>query len=151
MKCPYCGEMDNRVINSRLSKKGESVRRRRECQSCQKRFTTFEIVDHIPIVVIKTDQKREIFDRQKLIKGLLKACHKCPISLEEMEKMVDGVEKELNNSMLKEVSSKQIGEMVLKRLRNLDEVAYVRFASVYRSFKDVSEFGEELKELLKRG
>lgn len=151
MKCPYCGEIDNKVINSRLSKKGESVRRRRECIKCGHRFTTFEVVEQIPIIVIKKDNSREEFDRQKIVKGLLKACHKRPVSMADIDKIVDAVEKELNNSMEKEVSGKKIGESILKRLRDLDEVAYVRFASVYRQFKDVSEFSEELQGLLKRG
>lgn len=150
MQCPYCGNVKDKVVNSRLCQNGESVRRRRECLSCRRRFTTFEVIEKIPLMVIKRDGKREAFDPQKILNGILKACEKRPVALQDIEKIVDFVEKTLYNEMDKEVSSLKIGEMVLKRLKDLDEVAYVRFASVYRQFRDVSEFSDELKALLKK-
>lgn len=150
MQCPYCGNVKDKVVNSRLCQNGESVRRRRECLSCRRRFTTFEVIEKIPLMVIKRDGKRETFDPQKILTGILKACEKRPVALQDIEKIVDFVEKTLYNEMDKEVSSLKIGEMILKRLRDLDEVAYVRFASVYRQFRDVSEFSDELKALLKK-
>ena len=150
MQCPYCGNVKDKVVNSRLCQNGESVRRRRECLSCRRRFTTFEVIEKIPLMVIKRDGKRETFDPQKILNGILKACEKRPVALQDIEKIVDFVEKTLYNEMDKEVSSLKIGEMILKRLRDLDEVAYVRFASVYRQFRDVSEFSDELKALLRK-
>ncbi len=150
MQCPYCGNVKDKVVNSRLCQNGESVRRRRECLSCRRRFTTFEVIEKIPLMVIKRDGKRETFDPQKILNGILKACEKRPVALQDIEKIVDFVEKTLYNEMDKEVSSLKIGEMILKRLRDLDEIAYVRFASVYRQFRDVSEFSDELKALLKK-
>ncbi len=150
MQCPYCGNVKDKVVNSRLCQNGESVRRRRECLSCRRRFTTFEVIEKIPLMVIKRDGKRETFDPQKILNGILKACEKRPVALQDIEKIVDFVEKTLYNEMDKEVSSLKIGEMVLKRLKDLDEVAYVRFASVYRQFRDVSEFSDELKALLRK-
>ena len=150
MQCPYCGNVKDKVVNSRLCQNGESVRRRRECLSCRRRFTTFEVIEKIPLMVIKRDGKRETFDPQKILNGILKACEKRPVALQDIEKIVDFVEKTLYNDMDKEVSSLKIGEMILKRLKDLDEVAYVRFASVYRQFRDVSEFSDELKALLKK-
>ena len=150
MQCPYCGNVKDKVVNSRLCQNGESVRRRRECLSCRRRFTTFEVIEKIPLMVIKRDGKRETFDPQKILTGILKACEKRPVALQDIEKIVDFVEKTLYNDMDKEVSSLKIGEMILKRLRDLDEVAYVRFASVYRQFRDVSEFSDELKALLRK-
>lgn len=150
MKCPACGSLDNKVINSRLTTDETSIRRRRECVQCSARFTTYEYVERTPLIVVKRDGKREEFNRQKLISGLLRACEKRPVSLEALEALVDGVEKELQNAMESEVSSLRIGEMVLGRLRQLDEVAYVRFASVYRQFRDVSEFSEEIQQLGKK-
>ena len=150
MQCPYCGNVKDKVVNSRLCQNGESVRRRRECLSCRRRFTTFEVIEKIPLMVIKRDGKRETFDPQKILNGILKACEKRPVALQDMEKIVNFVEKTLYNEMDKEVSSLKIGEMILKRLKDLDHVAYVRFASVYRQFRDVSEFSDELKALLKR-
>ena len=150
MQCPYCGNVKDKVVNSRLCQNGESVRRRRECLSCRRRFTTFEVIEKIPLMVIKRDGKRETFDPQKILNGILKACEKRPVALQDIEKIVDFVEKTLYNEMDKEVSSPKIGEMILKRLKDLDEVAYVRFASVYRQFRDVSEFSDELKALLKK-
>lgn len=150
MQCPYCGNVKDKVVNSRLCQNGESVRRRRECLSCRRRFTTFEVIEKIPLMVIKRDGKRETFDPQKILNGILKACEKRPVALQDIEKIVDFVEKTLYNAMDKEVSSLKIGEMILKRLRDLDEIAYVRFASVYRQFRDVSEFSDELKALLRK-
>ena len=150
MQCPYCGNVKDKVVNSRLCQNGESVRRRRECLSCRRRFTTFEVIEKIPLMVIKRDGKRESFDPQKILNGILKACEKRPVALQDIEKIVDFVEKTLYNEMDKEVSSLKIGEMILKRLKDLDEVAYVRFASVYRQFRDVSEFSDELKALLRK-
>ena len=150
MQCPYCGNVKDKVVNSRLCQNGESVRRRRECLSCRRRFTTFEVIEKIPLMVIKRDGKRETFDPQKILNGILKACEKRPVALQDIEKIVSFVEKTLYNEMDKEVSSLKIGEMILKRLKDLDHVAYVRFASVYRQFRDVSEFSDELKALLRK-
>lgn len=150
MQCPYCGNVKDKVVNSRLCQNGESVRRRRECLSCRRRFTTFEVIEKIPLMVIKRDGKREAFDPQKILNGIIKACEKRPVALQDVERIVSFVEKTLYNEMEKEVSSLRIGEMVLKRLKDLDEVAYVRFASVYRQFRDVSEFSDELKALLRK-
>ena len=148
MLCPFCSHVESKVVNSRQSPKGDSIRRRRECLKCGHRFTTFEMVEKVPIMVIKRDGRREAFDRQKLAGGILRSCEKRPVTLEEVERIVQFVEKTLYNNMEKEVSSLKIGEMVLKKLRELDEVAYVRFASVYRQFRDVSEFSHEVKVLL---
>jgi transcriptional repressor NrdR len=148
MLCPFCAHVESKVVNSRQSPKGDTIRRRRECLQCGHRFTTFEIVEKTPIVVIKRDGKREAFDRQKITTGVLRACEKRPVTLEQVERVVQFVEKTLYNNMEKEVSSLKIGEMVLKKLKELDEVAYVRFASVYRQFRDVSEFNHEVKVLL---
>lgn len=150
MKCPFCGKLDNKVVNSRLTTDESSIRRRRECIECGGRFTTYETVERTPILVVKRDGKRVPFDRQKLIKGLLRACEKRPVGADRIEELVSGVEKELQNQMEGEVSSLRIGEMVLSRLRELDEVAYVRFASVYRQFRDISEFSEEIQGLLRK-
>jgi len=150
MRCPYCRSGKTKVVNSRVTPQGDMVRRRRECRECHRRFTTFEMIEKIPLVVIKQDGRREAFDRQKIINGIVKACEKRTVNIVQIEKLVSEVEKELYNQMEKEVKSQQIGEMVLTRLRELDEVAYVRFASVYRNFRDVSEFTQELQTLLKR-
>ncbi|MCD6385999.1 transcriptional repressor NrdR [Candidatus Sumerlaeota bacterium] len=150
MGCPYCRSGKTKVVNSRVTPQGDMVRRRRECRECHRRFTTFEMIEKIPLVVIKQDGRREAFDRQKIINGIVKACEKRTVNIVQIEKLVSEVEKELYNQMEKEVKSQQIGEMVLTRLRELDEVAYVRFASVYRNFRDVSEFTQELQTLLKR-
>jgi transcriptional repressor NrdR len=148
MKCPACGAVDSKVVDSRPTEENTSIRRRRECIQCGKRFTTYEKVESTPILVIKRDGRREIFDRQKVINALLKACGKRPVAIADMEALVDDIEKELSNSLTQEVRSEQVGEMIMERLKNLDEVAYVRFASVYRSFKDINTFMEELKKLL---
>jgi transcriptional repressor NrdR len=152
MKCPFCLHEDDKVIDSRSSNEGKSVRRRRECLKCKKRFTTYEYVEEVPLMVIKKDGRREAFDRNKIISGILKACEKRPVSVEKVEALVDRVEKELQKSFDKEVKAGVIGELVMDHLHKLDEVAYVRFASVYRQFKDINQFMKELKDLLsKRG
>lgn len=146
MKCPYCGYAESKVIDSRPNE--ESIRRRRECLSCQKRFTTYEFVEHLPLVVIKKDGSRQSFDKVKLINGMVRACEKRPVSLSEIEKFADEIEQEAQNSLEREVPTSYIGELVMERLKNLDEVAYVRFASVYRQFKDINTFVDELNKLL---
>ena len=148
MKCPFCGNIDSKVIDSRPAEEGASIRRRRECLKCQKRFTTYEIIERMPLVVIKRDGARQSFDKIKIINGMLRACEKRPITMNEIEKMADDIEQELRGRLESEVQSDQIGEMVMDRLKDLDEVAYVRFASVYRSFKDINTFMEELNKLL---
>jgi transcriptional repressor NrdR len=148
MKCPYCGYSESRVIDSRPAEEGATIRRRRECLSCQKRFTTYEIMERVPLVVIKKDGSRQTFDKMKILNGMLRACEKRPVALADMQKAVDEIEQELQNSLEREVDSTAIGELVMKKLKNLDEVAYVRFASVYRQFKDLNTFMEELNKLL---
>ena len=148
MKCPACGALDSKVVDSRPTEEYATIRRRRECIQCGKRFTTYEKIESTPILVIKKDGRREVFDRQKVINALLKACGKRPVAISDMESVVDNIEKELSNSLTQEVQSEQVGEMIMDRLKDLDEVAYVRFASVYRSFKDINTFMEELKKLL---
>ena len=148
MKCPYCGFEESKVIDSRPADEGERIRRRRECLKCGKRFTTHEVIETVPIVVVKRDKSREVFDRAKLTAGILRACEKRPVSYAEMEKIVDDIERGLNNTMEKEVDSKLIGELVMEKLKDLDEVAYVRFASVYRQFTDVNTFVKEVESLL---
>ncbi|TCK97875.1 transcriptional repressor NrdR [Natranaerovirga hydrolytica] len=148
MKCPFCSEENTKVIDSRPAEDNNSIRRRRQCEQCEKRFTTYEKIDNIPLVVIKKDKKRETFDRDKLMAGILRSCHKRPISIKEIEKMVDEIENMVYNSMEKEIESKRIGELVMEKLKDIDEVAYVRFASVYREFKDVNTFMDELKKIL---
>ncbi len=149
MRCIFCGYEDSKVLDSRPVEDGKSIRRRRECLSCQKRFTTYERVEEIPLIVVKKDNSRELFDSHKILNGLLKACDKRSVPLSVMENMVNDIEKELRNSLEKEISTSVIGEMVMKRLRNVDQVAYVRFASVYRQFEDLSTFMEELRNLQK--
>ena len=150
MKCPFCLHEDDKVIDSRSSNEGKSVRRRRECMKCKKRFTTYEYVEEVPLMVIKKDGRRESFDRNKIISGILKACEKRPVSVEKVETLVDRVEKELQKSFDKEVKAQVVGELVMDTLHKLDEVAYVRFASVYRQFKDINQFMKELKDLLSK-
>ena len=149
MKCLYCGYSESKVVDSRPNEEGTAIRRRRECEKCTKRFTTYEKVEEVPLVIIKKDGSRQVYQRGKLINGFLKACEKRPVSLKQIEEVVDEIEKELYNSMEKEIDSKKIGEMVMKRLKQLDDVAYVRFASVYRQFKDLNTFVEELNKLIK--
>ncbi|MEE9500187.1 MAG: transcriptional regulator NrdR [Candidatus Omnitrophota bacterium] len=149
MKCPYCRSKRDKVVDSRSIRNNQAVRRRRECLRCHKRYTTYEYIEEIAIMVIKSDGRREPFDRKKVLNGLIKACEKRPISLEKLEDIVTRIETHLQNKFVKEVKSKDIGEIVMKFLRKLDEVAYVRFASVYRQFRDVSQFTRELKTFLK--
>ena len=148
MKCPYCGYEESKVIDSRPADEGERIRRRRECLKCGKRFTTHEVIETVPIVVVKRDKSREVFDRNKLTAGILRACEKRPVSMEQIEKMVDSIEAQLQSSLDREVTSMNIGELTMDQLKNIDEVAYVRFASVYRQFKDINTFMEELTKLL---
>ena len=148
MKCPYCSFEESKVIDSRPTDEGERIRRRRECLKCQKRFTTYEIIESLPIIVIKKDKSREVFNRDKLLNGLLRACEKRPVSLEKLESIIDEIEAVLQNSLDREVSSDKIGELVMDKLKEVDEVAYVRFASVYRQFKDIGTFMNELNKLL---
>ncbi len=149
MNCPFCNHYDSKVIDSRPTDEGQSIRRRRECTKCQKRFTTYERLERIPLVIIKKDGTRESYDRNKILNGIIKSCEKRPVSLNRIEKIVDEIEKELYNSMDREITSVYIGEMIMERLKDVDEVSYVRFASVYRQFTDINSFKEELERLLK--
>ena len=148
MKCPFCGYNESKVIDSRPADEGSSIRRRRECLSCAKRFTTYETVESLPMVVVKKDGSRQSFDRSKVLGGMIRACEKRPVPLAELEKIAEEIEQDLQNSMEREVSTETIGEKVMERLRNVDQVAYVRFASVYRQFKDIDTFMAELNKLL---
>jgi transcriptional repressor NrdR len=148
VKCPFCGHLEDKVVDSRLSTDGEAIRRRRECERCGKRFTSYERVEEIMPMVVKKDGRREPFDRLKVLSGLKKACEKRPISMDTLVKVADEIEKKLLEGAEKEIPSRAIGEEIMKRLHELDEVAYVRFASVYREFKDINEFMKELKDLL---
>jgi transcriptional repressor NrdR len=148
MKCPYCGEIDNKVMDSRLSKDGTVIRRRRECIDCNRRFTTYEHVEEIPIMIIKKDGRREVFNREKVRQGMARACEKRNISVEIIEEFIDNLERDLKEIEDKEISSAIVGEKIMAKLHELDDVAYVRFASVYREFKDVNDFFSELKKLL---
>lgn len=148
MKCPFCGCEESKVIDSRPTDEGERIRRRRECVGCFKRFTTYEIIESVPVIVVKKDKSREVFDRNKLFNGMLRACEKRPVSLDSIEKSVDEIEATLQNSLDREVTSVRIGELAMDKLKDLDEVAYVRFASVYRQFKDINTFMDELAKLL---
>ena len=148
MKCPFCGEINNKVIDSRLSKNGDVIRRRRECIECRRRFTTYEHIEEIPIMIIKKDGRREVFNREKVRSGIQRACEKRDISMDVIEEFVDELERDLRETGKKEIPSREIGERIITRLHELDDVAYVRFASVYREFKDVNDFVDELKNLL---
>ena len=148
MKCPFCGYSESKVIDSRPAEEGTTIRRRRECLDCQRRVTTYEIVERMPLVVIKRDGSRQSFDKVKLINGMVRACEKRPVSLNQLEQIADGIEQDLQSGLEREISTVIIGEMVMSRLKDVDEVAYVRFASVYRSFKDINTFMEELAKLL---
>ena len=148
MKCPYCENEDSKVIDSRHTEDGKAIRRRRECEECGRRFTTYEKVEEMILMVIKKDGSRQAFDRNKLLNGIIRACVKRPVSIADMEKIVDDIERGLNNMMEKEIDSNFIGELVMERLKDLDEVAYVRFASVYRQFTDVNTFVQEVERLL---
>jgi transcriptional repressor NrdR len=150
MTCPFCGHREDKVIDSRESKEGDLIRRRRECLKCERRFTTYERSDEIPYMVVKRDGRREKFDRQKVLEGLLKACEKRPVPMAKLAEVVDEVEARLAESADREISTVAIGELLMERLRGLDKVAYVRFASVYRDFQDVEAFLDELKDLLQR-
>lgn len=148
MKCPYCGYVESKVIDSRPTDESERIRRRRECLQCGRRFTTYEVIETTPLVVVKKDKSREAFDAGKVLGGMVRACEKRPVSLAELEEAVRDIEMSLRNSLEKEVSSHRIGELTMDKLREIDEVAYVRFASVYRQFKDVNSFMRELKTIL---
>ena len=148
MKCPFCSFEESKVIDSRPTDEGQRIRRRRECLSCGKRFTTYEIIESLPIIVIKKDKSRETFNRDKLMTGLLRACEKRPVSIDTLDNMIDEIETTLQNSLDREVSSENIGQLVMEKLKKIDEVAYVRFASVYRQFKDINTFMRELNKLL---
>ena len=147
MRCPYCDHQDDKVVDSRSCREGMAIRRRRECTRCSRRFTTYEYIEHVPLTVIKTDGRREPFDRGKLLEKIQLACYKTTVSADQIEELVEQLESELGNLSEKEVRSKQIGELVMERLRELNEVAYVRFASVYRQFKDRSDFVREVEQL----
>lgn len=148
MKCPFCDFFDTKVVDSRPTDEGQTIRRRRECIECSKRFTTYEKIESIPLIIVKKDGNREHYNRNKVLNGILKACEKRPVPLKEIEEIVDEIERALYNSMEKEITSQHIGEMIMNRLKIIDEVSYVRFASVYRQFKDINTFMEELKLLL---
>lgn len=150
MKCPYCSYEESKVIDSRSTDEGERIRRRRECLNCSRRFTTYEIIENVPLVVVKKDGSREAFDREKLMRGLMRACEKRPVSLHQLDQIVDDIETKLKNSLDREVPSTLIGEYVMERLRAVDEISYVRFASVYRQFKDVDSFLNELSDIIKK-
>ena len=150
MKCPFCGFEESKVIDSRPTDEGQRIRRRRECLQCGKRFTTYEIIESLPIIVIKKDKSRETFNRDKLMTGLFRACEKRPVSIDTLDNLIDEIETIIQNSLDREVSSERIGELVMEKLKKIDEVAYVRFASVYRQFKDINTFMNELNKLLKQ-
>lgn len=148
MKCPYCSHLESKVVDSRPAEEGASIRRRRECLACHKRFTTYETMESLPLMVVKKDGSRQSFDRTKVLAGLIRACEKRPVSYNTLEAMANEIEQVLQNKMEREVSSAEIGELVMERLKKIDEVAYVRFASVYRQFKDINTFMHELNKLL---
>ena len=148
MKCPYCGYKESKVVDSRPADEGSSIRRRRECLSCERRFTTYETMESLPMVVIKKDGSRQTFDRRKVLNGMIRACEKWPVSLAELERLTDEIEQTLQNSLEREICTEMIGEQVMDKLKSVDEVAYVRFASVYRQFKDINTFMAELNKLL---
>lgn len=148
LKCPFCGFVESKVVDSRPTEEQSAIRRRRECEKCAKRFTTYEKIEEMPLVIVKKDGSREMYQRNKILGGLLRACEKRPVSVKSLEDLADNIEKELYNTMEKEISSKLIGEMIMKSLKNIDDVAYVRFASVYRQFKDINSFLEELNKLV---
>lgn len=152
MRCPFCGRSDSKVLETRLSDDGYSIRRRRECSDCQNRFTTYEKIDDLPLLVVKKDGRREAFDQHKVLNGLIKACEKRPVALDKLESTAAEIERVLKSESLKrEVPTAEIGEMLMERLKEIDEVAYVRFASVYREFKDINTFLNEIERLLRKG
>lgn len=148
MKCPFCGYAESKVMDSRPTDEDTRIRRRRECLQCGKRFTTYEIIESLPIVIVKRDKSREVFDRQKLFNGMLRACQKRPVSMQVLERAVDEIEGILQNSLEREIPASRVGELAMEKLRAIDEVAYVRFASVYRQFKDVQSFKDEISKLM---
>ncbi len=150
MNCPFCSYEESKVIDSRPTDEGQRIRRRRECLQCAKRFTTYEIIESLPIIVIKKDKSRETFNRNKIMNGLLRACEKRPVSIDMLDRMIDDIEAVIQNSLDREVTSEKIGELVMEKLKDIDEVAYVRFASVYRQFKDINTFMSELSKLLSK-
>ena len=149
MKCPYCECEESKVVDSRPIENGQAIRRRRECTNCNKRFTTYENIEEIPLIIIKKDGNRQVYNRSKLLNGIIRACEKRPVSIEQMEQIVDEIEKTLYNSMEKEITTVYVGELVMDILKDIDEVAYVRFASVYRQFKDLNTFMDELEKIIK--
>ena len=149
MRCPYCGCLEDKVVDSRPTDEGLTIRRRRECVKCLARFTTYEKIETVPLMVVKKDGTRQGYDRNKVLGGIVKACEKRPVSIQQIDKLVDGIELQLYNSMKKEVSTEEIGEIIMTELKDLDQVAYVRFASVYRQFKDIDTFMEELTKIMK--
>ena len=151
MKCPYCLYYESKVVDSRPTEEGQAIRRRRECIKCSKRFTTYEKIEEIPLIVVKKDGNRQSYDRNKLLNGIIKSCEKRPVSVSVIDKMVDEIETKLYNSLEREVTSVEIGEMIMNKLKDIDEVSYVRFASVYRQFKDLNSFMDELKKILDEG
>ncbi|SKB28929.1 transcriptional repressor NrdR [Acetoanaerobium noterae] len=148
MKCPYCDFDTSKVVDSRPIEEGNSIRRRRECENCKRRFTTYEKIEQVNVMVVKKDGAREFFDREKILKGIIRSCEKRPISIKQMENIVTDIEKEIVNMMQREISSEEIGNLVMDKLKDIDEVSYVRFASVYRQFKDVNSFLDELKNII---
>ena len=150
MKCPYCGDSDTKVIDSRPTDEGERIRRRRECLKCGKRFTTYEVIETVPLIVVKKDKSRETFDRGKLLGGMLRACEKRPVPLDVLENAVDQIESKLQSSLEREIPSSTIGTLAMDKLKEIDEIAYVRFASVYRQFTDINSFMDELTKLIKK-
>ncbi len=150
MRCLFCGHLESKVIDSRSTEEGTTIRRRRECLECGKRFTTYEKIETIPMIVVKKDGTRETFDREKVLNGILRACEKRPVTLSDIEKLIDDMESKLYNMLEREVTSERIGEMVMERLKDLDDIAYVRFASVYRQFKDINSFMDELAKIINK-
>ncbi|MBO4940600.1 MAG: transcriptional repressor NrdR [Clostridia bacterium] len=150
MRCLFCGHLESKVIDSRSTEEGTTIRRRRECLECGKRFTTYEKIETIPMIVVKKDGLRETWDREKVLNGILRACEKRPVTLSDIEKLIDDIESKLYNMLEREVTSEKIGEMVMERLKDLDDIAYVRFASVYRQFKDINSFMDELAKIIKK-
>ncbi|MDI9475250.1 MAG: transcriptional regulator NrdR [Natronincolaceae bacterium] len=148
MRCPFCSHHESKVVDSRPTDEGQAVRRRRECMACAKRFTTYEKIDEIPLIVVKKNGNREPYDKNKILNGVIKSCEKRPVSLQDIEKLVDGIEKQLYNTMEREITTEFIGNLVIDKIKELDEVAYVRFASVYREFKDINTFMDEVKKIL---
>ncbi len=148
MKCPFCGQLDSKVLDSRPAEEGACIRRRRACLACNKRFTTYETMERLPLIVVKKDGSRQSFDRTKVLSGLIRACEKRPVSFDTLEQVTNEIEQVLQNEMEREINSSEVGELVMERLKKIDEVAYVRFASVYRQFKDINTFMSELNKLL---